>query len=142
MVVRDKKTMPGRDVLARSYRSEFFIDLQGRFRGVGNRNIALAVTDVGYVHVGVIDRMAPNEDLSDRAVIVRLQPQRISQLALAALGYHLADLDPTLIIVVADLPMPLCKSFTGYLTAMKMIAQLTQSADLALASPPMAVRTI
>lgn len=102
---------------------EFFIDLAGRARQIGKRNIATAVAEVGYVHMQAIDRGPdPIRSTADRTVIVAFKPQLLSRLTLAALGYKLADLEPTRIVVLEETNPPKCRVFENGMLAMRCIA--------------------
>lgn len=103
---------------------EFLIDLLGRSRKVGKRNVAIAVAKVGYVHVRVPERQMEDQRRNSRTVIVTLQPQLVTQPAIAALGYKLADLDPERTIVVAELAVPQSWVFPAHMPALRMIAML------------------
>lgn len=103
---------------------EFFIDLSGRSRQVGRRNIAIAVSKVGYIHVRLIERVQAGRHAVDRTAIVTLQPRLVSQPTLAALGYKLANLDPERTVVVADFPVAKCWVFVGHMSALRMIGAI------------------
>jgi hypothetical protein len=115
---------------------EFMIDNAGRPRKVGRRNVVLAVSQVGYVHIRLFDRTVTERSVVDRTAIVTFRPQKISQLTLAAAGYQLAELRPERTVVVAELPKPQCWVFAGYMSALKMIAKLVSTAGDASASSP------
>jgi len=138
MASDDKESTASRGASSPVLHHEYFIDLLGRARRVGGRNIAVAVAEVGYVHVCVIDR-SPGEHDAIRTVIVRLQPHLISQVAIAALGNHLADLDPARMVVITESPAPRCMTSADSLTAMYMIARLFRGAPVAAAAPSSAM---
>jgi hypothetical protein len=115
---------------------EFFIDLSGRSRKIGKRNVALAVSQVGYVYLRSIDRTVTERSVVDRTAIFTFRPEKISQLTLAAAGYQLAELKPERTVVVAELPKPQCWVFAGYMSALKMIAKLVSTAGDASVSSP------
>jgi hypothetical protein len=115
---------------------EFMIDNAGRPRKIGRRNVVLAVSQVGYVHIRLFDRTVTERSVVDRTAIVTFRPQKISQLTLAAAGYQLAELRPERTVVVAELPKPQCWVFAGYMSALKMIAKLVSAAGDASVSGP------
>jgi len=126
MASDDKESTVNRGASPPVLHHEYFIDLLGRARRVGKHNVAVAVAEVGYVHVYVIDRTLAEHGAIDRTVIVRLQPHLISQVAIAALGCRLADLDPARMVMVTELPTPRCMTSADSLTAMHMIARLVR----------------
>lgn len=93
------------------------------------RNVALAVSKVGYVHLRSIERLVVDRDATDRTVIVTFQPLKLAPLTLAGLGYKLADLNPARTVIVAELPQPMCWVCTGYLAALKKIAAVAAGVD-------------
>jgi hypothetical protein len=103
---------------------EFLIDLSGRSRAVGKRDVAIAVSKVGYVHLRTVDRAD-----TQRTAIVNFQPRLVSERALAALGYKLANLDPDRTVVVSEFPSPGCWTFRGYMPALKMVGRLVSGAE-------------
>ena len=103
---------------------EFLIDLLGRSRKVGKRNAAVAIAKVGYVHVRLTEHQMGDQRGTCQTVIVTLQPQLVTQPAIAALGYKLADLDPERTIVVAELAVPRSWVFPAHMPALRMIAML------------------
>ena len=103
---------------------EWFIDLAGRSRKVGRRNVAEAVVEVGFVHIRIRDIVQCDQLSIDRTVIVTLRPQLPSELTLAATGYKLSDLDPDRIVVVAESASPECWVFDDVLPAMRRIAAI------------------
>ena len=62
----------------------------------------------------------------ERTVIITFQPRAVSELALAAIGYKFADLDPERIIVVAECATPQCLVFADGLLAVRKIAALAR----------------
>jgi hypothetical protein len=101
---------------------EFFIDLAGRSRKVKKENVALAVEQVGYIYVEVADQRDDARSNIDRTVIVSLRPRLPSKLAVAALGYKLADLKANRIVVAAGPDRAQCSIFTDDVLAMRSIA--------------------
>jgi hypothetical protein len=103
---------------------EFLIDLLGRSRKVGKRNAAVAIAKVGYVHVRLTEHQMGDQRGTCQTVIVTLQPQLVTQPAIAALGYKLADLGPERTIVLAELAVPQSWVFPAHMPALRMIAML------------------
>jgi hypothetical protein len=93
---------------------EFLIDLAGRSLPVGRRNIALAVGKAGLVHIRSVGR----------TVIITLEPRLVSQLALAATCYKLADFGPERTILVAGVACPKYSVFLGYIGALATLGWL------------------
>ena len=97
---------------------EFLIDLAGRSLPIGRRNIAAAVGKAGFVHIRSVDR----------TVIITLEPRLVSQLALAATCYKVADLGPERTIVVAGVARPKYSVFLGYIAALSTLGWLVAGA--------------
>ena len=93
---------------------EILIDLAGRSLKVGRRNVAVAVSKVGFIHVRSTGPTA----------IISLQPQLASEVTIAAAAYIIADLNPQRTIVAAWLSNPRCWVFSGYALAVRKIAAL------------------
>jgi len=107
----------------------FFIDLGGRARRVGSRDIAIAVRKIGYIYIDVLDRTDHARPVSERTVIVSLSPRLPSDLALAALGYKLADLDADRLVVVTGAEPTQCSVFTDDLSAMRRIVSVARGQE-------------
>jgi hypothetical protein len=121
---------------------EFFVDLSGRPRKVGKRNIAAAVSEAGYFHVRSIDRVLNNRSGLDRTVIVTFQPQLVSELAIGVIGNKLASLDPERIIVIAELAKTKCWVFADGLLALRNITALVRGEEGAAASTEICERPV
>lgn len=105
---------------------EFFIDLGGRSLKVGKLDISVAIKQVGYIYVDTIDRADPARSAIDRTAIVSLYPGLTSELALASLGYKLADLGADRIVVVSGSDPMQCPIFTDDVPAMKRIVAIAR----------------
>jgi hypothetical protein len=105
-------------------RVNILIDLGGRSVKAGSRNIAVAISKLGYIHLRAIDCPLRGGAGLDRTVIVTLQPRLSSELAVVAVGYEIADLKPERTIVIADFANPQCWVFSGYLPAIAKLAAL------------------
>ena len=105
---------------------DILIDLGGRVVKAAKRNIEVAISKLGYIHIRAVDCPLPNGDGLDRTAIVTLQPELTSELAFAAVGYEVADLRPDRTIVVAHFVNPQCWVFSGYLPALQKIAALVR----------------
>jgi hypothetical protein len=103
---------------------EFLIDPAGRSRRIGNRDVATAVSKVGYVHLLVIERSDNTESRVDRTAIAALQPGRVSEATVAALGNKLAAVHPDRTVVVAYFPTPECWVFSDCLAALRKVTAL------------------
>lgn len=106
---------------------EFFIDLAGRSRKVGQLSVAIAVSKIGYIHVRLIERTLAGRATTDRTVIVNVQPYLVSELALAAFGYKLADLNPERTVVVVEGPNPGCWVVSDQTSALRLMANLART---------------
>ena len=100
------------------------VDLGGRSVKAGKRNISVAISKLGYINIRAIDCPPRGGVGIDRTVIVTLQPRLSSELAVAAVGYEIADLRPERTIVIADFANPQCWVFSGYLPAIAKLAAL------------------
>lgn len=103
---------------------QFFIDLGGHARRTGKQDVLFAVRRIGYIYVDAIDRHDDARSAINRTVIVSLTPGLPSELALAALGYLLADLEADRIVVVAVAEPMQCSIFTDGLLAMRRIGAI------------------
>jgi hypothetical protein len=105
------------------------IDVGGRLLRVGRRDVAIAVTKLGYIHIQAIDADPSGEAGDGRTVVVTLRPSLGSELALAALGYAISDLCPKRTIVHAEFTKPQCWVFPEYLPALKKVAALIAGSE-------------
>jgi hypothetical protein len=108
----------------------FFIDLGGRTRQIRNQDIAIAVRKIGYIYVDVVERTHRARSESERTVIVSLSPRLSSDLAIAALGYKLADLGADRIVVVTGAEPVECSVVTDDLSAMRRIAAVAKGREI------------
>lgn len=96
---------------------ECLIDVAGRSRKIGTRNVAVAVAKLGNVHIRSVGR----------TVIITLQPETVSEVALAAAGYKIGDLSPERVILVAGVASARCWVFSGYRPAFSKIDALRRA---------------
>jgi hypothetical protein len=103
---------------------ELLIDLAGRSLKIGKRNVAVAISKLGYIHIQSIEHPVPFRATPNRTVIVTLQPWLLSKLAIVAAAFSIADLSPERTIVVAEFAKRECWISTGYMPAIRRIAAL------------------
>jgi hypothetical protein len=108
---------------------DFFIDLGGRSRKVGQRNVPIAVSKVGYIYLRTVERPFGQQNSKGRTVIITFAPRLVSELAIAALGYKLADLEPERTVVVAEGPRPRCRVFADAISALRLVGALAGGTD-------------
>ena len=106
---------------------DILIDLAGRVLKSGKRNIAIAVSKLGYIHICAVDHEPNDVAAADRTVIVRLQPQLSSELAVASACYQIADLQPARTVVIVDSANLACCVSSGYMPALRKIAALVRN---------------
>jgi hypothetical protein len=106
---------------------DILIDLAGRVSKNGKRNLAVAVSKLGYIHICTAGHEPNAAAATDRTVIVRLQPQLSSELAVVAACYQIADLQPARTVVIVDSANPVCCVSSGYMPALRKIAALVRN---------------
>jgi hypothetical protein len=97
---------------------ELLIDHIGRSLRTGKRDVVVAISKLGYVHIRV----------NGRTVIVTLTPRLVHPLTVAAAAYEISDLDPARTVVVAGVDKQECWVFAGYMPALRRIASLASDA--------------
>jgi hypothetical protein len=115
---------------------ELLIDLAGRSLKVRKRNVAMAISKLGYIHIQSIDHPAPGHGTPNRTVIVTLQPWLLSKITMVAAAFAIADLSPECTIVVAEFAKRECWVSPGYMPALRRIATLIDDpGDANISSP-------
>jgi hypothetical protein len=87
---------------------ELLIDVAGHALRVGKRDVSIAVSTLGFVHIRVVER----------TLIVTLQPGLVHPLTIAAAAYKVADSDPKRTIIIAGYGSQECWVFAGYSSAL------------------------
>jgi len=90
------------------------IDLLGRPVLAGKRDVAVAVSKIGVVHIRTVGKTA----------IVTFEPEAASQTSLAGAFYKIADLRPERTIVVAGIGNSVFWIYPGYTAALRKIDEL------------------
>jgi phenylpyruvate tautomerase PptA (4-oxalocrotonate tautomerase family) len=109
---------------------EILIDLAGHLLEARARNVAVAISKLGYIHIRSIDRPVHGRPAAlERIVIVTLRPQLVLELTVAAAGYEIADLKPERTVVVAESAKPQCWVFPGHMLAIVKIASLVRKSE-------------
>jgi len=93
---------------------DVLINLSGQPVRAGMRDVAVAVSKIGLVHIRMIGG----------TLIVTFEPESASEMSLAGAFYKIADLRPERTIVVAGIANSVCWSYPGYTSALKKMDEL------------------
>ena len=93
------------------------IDLLGRAVLAGKRDVAVAVSKIGVVHIRTVGKTA----------IVTFAPEAASRTSLAGAFYKIADFNPERTIVVAGIGNSAFWIYPGYAAALRKIDELVST---------------
>lgn len=97
---------------------ELLINVAGRSVSPSRRDVEVAVSKGGCVHISAIGRTS----------IVTFQPQLVSVLTIVGAAYELAALAPALTIVLGGIDDPQCRVCHGYQMALQVMEELASDA--------------